>query len=129
IGTALTDTQFMSSRDDVSFHRWPEAFIRPRLRTKKNWFYGDNFTAWGILTTPSTIDDAPNELSFYVTEAHRRNNLPNQCRRYSLRIDGFVSAWASGRSGTLLTRPLRFSGDDLYINFSASAAGCIKIEI
>jgi len=129
IGTALTDTQFMSSRDGVSFHRWPEAFIRPGLRTRNNWFYGDNFAAWGMLTTPAEIEDAPDELSFYLTEAHRRKGLPNRCRRYSLRMDGFVSAHASGKGGKLITCPLIFSGSDLSINFSASAAGSIRIEL
>jgi len=129
IGTALTDTMFMSSRDGVSFQRWPEAFIRPGLRLRNNWFYGDNFQAWGMLLTPSDIEGAPEELSFYVTDAHRRENQPNLCRRYTLRVDGFVSAHASGKGGRLVTCPVVFSGSDLVINFSASAAGSINIEL
>jgi len=129
IGTSLTDTLFMSSRDGVSFHRQPEAFLRPGLRTKNNWFYPDNFPAWGMLATPSDIEDAPDELSFYVSEGCRREGMSNICRRYSLRMDGFVSAHTSGKGGELMTSPLIFSGSDLYINFSASAAGSIKIEL
>ena len=43
IGTSLTDTLLMTSRDGVAFHRWDEAFIRPGLRPTNNWFYPDNF--------------------------------------------------------------------------------------
>ena len=46
-GTALTDGMFMSSRDGRNFRVWPESFIRPGLRLKYNWFYGDNYQNWG----------------------------------------------------------------------------------
>ncbi len=129
IGTSLTDTLFMSSRDGASFNRWPEAFIRPGLRTKNNWFYPDNYQAWGMLTTASEIEDAPDELSFYASEGCRREGMSNNCRRYSLRMDGFVSAHVNVKGGQLTTHPITFSGSDLYLNFSASAAGSIKIEV
>lgn len=129
IGTTLTDTLFMSSRDGEVFQRSREAFIRPGLRTKNNWFYPDNYQAWGMVTTRSDIEDAPDELSFYASEGCRRSGLSNICRRYSLRMDGFVSAQADGQGGELITRPLVFAGTDLYVNFSASAAGSIRIEL
>jgi hypothetical protein len=128
-GTALTDTLFMSSRDGVTFKRWNEAFIRPGLRPQNNWFYGDNFLSWGILTTPSHIDGAPDELSFYVSEAERREGKSNLCRRHTLRMDGFVSIHTGADGGELWTRPLIFSGRELVVNFSASAAGGVRIEI
>jgi hypothetical protein len=129
IGTSLTDTLFMSSRDGVNFKRWDEAFIRPGLRYKNNWFYPDNFQNWGMVTTPSDIEGAPQELSFYVSEGGRRENQSNICRRYSMRVDGFVSIQASREGGQVLTRPLVFSGRELVVNFSASAAGSVRIEV
>ncbi len=129
IGTTLTDTGFMTSRDGLNFNRWPETFIRPGLRTKNNWFYPDNYQAWGMVTTPSSIEDAPDELSFYLSEGGRRDGQGNICRRYTLRVDGFVSAQATLKGGELVTKPLRFSGSDLWVNFSASAAGSIAIEV
>ncbi len=128
IGTAITDTLFMSSRDGQTFHRWNEAFIRPGLRPKDNWFYPDNFPAWGLVSTPSAIDGAPDELSFYVSEGGRRK-VPNQCRRHTLRVDGFASLNASRKGGEIVTRPLCFSGNQLVINFSASAAGGLRVEL
>jgi hypothetical protein len=50
-------------------------------------------------------------------------------RRYTLRIDGFVSAWAPFAGGELVTKPLTFSGKKLSLNFSTSAAGGICVEL
>lgn len=50
-------------------------------------------------------------------------------RRYTLRLDGFVSASAKWTGGRLLTKQLIFSGDRLELNFSTSAAGSIRVEI
>lgn len=129
IGTALTDTLFMISRDGVIFDKWDEAFIRPGLRSQNNWFYGDNFPAWGIVTTRSSMEGAPDELSFYVTERSRRSDIPRICRRYTLRVDGFVSVQATMRGGEVLTKPLVFTGEDLYLNFSSTAAGSLQVEL
>ncbi len=128
IGTSLTDVLFMASRDGLNFHRAPSAFLRPGLRMKDNWFYPDNYPAWGMLATPSAIDGAPEELSFYVSEGGRRPG-PNQCRRYTLRMDGFASLQADAFGGEAVTRPLRFQGRALFVNFSASAAGSVRVEL
>ncbi len=129
VGTALTDALFMSSRDGLHFHRWGEAFIRPGLRTCNNWFYADNFPAWGLVTTPSGVEGGPEELSFYITEGARREGQPNLCRRHTLRMDGFVSAHAGGDEGELQTKSLIFEGQNLWINFSASVGGYLEVEL
>lgn len=53
----------------------------------------------------------------------------NALRRYTLRLDGFVSINAGWKGGQLLTKPLRFEGDRLELNFATSAAGSIRVEI
>ena len=92
-GTAVTDGMFMSSRDGRDFHVWPESFLRPGLRLRENWFYGDNYQNWGIVETPSTIEAAANEISVYASEASHltRDTATERLRRYTLRVDGFVS--------------------------------------
>lgn len=129
IGTDLTDTLFMSSRDGVEFRLWGEAFVRPGLRPRDNWFYGDNYAGWGIVTTAASIPGAPDEMSFYLSEGNRREHDSKVYRRYTLRQDGFVSVCASRRGGELLTRPLVFGGEQLLLNFSASAAGGLRVEL
>jgi len=137
-GTDLTDGLFMTSRDGVTFHRWGEAFLRPGLQRKGNWMYGNMYQNWGIVETPwdpsggrlPDLDrlEVPNELSIYVSEGAWLNDV-NRMRRYTLRIDGFVSMHASLRGGEFTTKPIRFSGDNLVINYATSAAGSVRVEL
>jgi hypothetical protein len=127
-GTAVTDTMFMASRDGRRFHVWPESFLRPGLRNTDSWFYGDVYQNWGLVETRSVVADAPRELSMYVTESTMQDR-PAYLRRYTLRVDGFVSAAAPLAGGEVVTRPLRFRGRRLLLNYSTSAAGRVRIEI
>ena len=127
-GAALTDGLFMSSRDALTFNIWPEAYIRPGLRPVDNWAYGDNYQNWGLVTTGSPFAGAPDELSIYVNEGYWRGQSAS-LRRYTLRVDGFVSLNAPLSGGEMVTKPLNFKGRDLELNFSASAAGSMRVEI
>ena len=127
-GTAVTDALLMTSRDGLTFHRWDEAFLRPGLRTRHNWAYGDNYVAWHVVETDSPDDDSPRELSLYATESYFTGAV-SRLRRYSLRIDGFASIFAPREGGEFITKPFTFRGDTLNINFSTSAAGSIRVEI
>jgi hypothetical protein len=127
-GTAVTEGMLMASRDGLNFHVWQEAFVRPGLRTKDSWFYGDNYQNLGIVETRSTLaDDAPDELSMYFTEGTLQNGKPAKLRRYTLRIDGFVAVNAPMTGGRLVTVPIRFTGERLSINYASSARGGIRI--
>ena len=127
-GTALTEGLFMTSRDGQTFKRWEEAFLRPGPEREDTWKYGDNYIAWHIVETASSIPSAPDELSIYATEGYWTGES-NQLRRYTLRIDGFVSLSAPMKGGEVTTKPFIFSGNHLEINFSTSAAGSIRIEL
>jgi len=127
-GTALTDVMFMSSRDGQTFDLWPESFIRPGLRPQDNWVYGDNYPAWGMITTKSMFAGAPDEISMYATEGYWRGDSM-ALRRYTMRLDGFASVQAPLSGGEIITKPLIFKGNELVLNFSASAAGSIRVEL
>lgn len=127
-GSAVTDTMLMSSRDGRAFDLWHESFIRPGLRPEGNWTYADNWAGCGLVTTRSNMAGAPDEMSLYAVEGYWRGTSAG-IRRYSLRMDGFVSVRAPADGGELVTRPIRFSGRELTLNFSASAAGSIRVEI
>ena len=127
-GTALTETILMVSRDGKTFKRWNEAFIRPGIERPGTWTYGDAYMGWQIVETPSDLPGAPNELSFYVTESYWKGHA-SALRRYTLRIDGFVSVSASMNGGEMITKPIIFDGKELNLNFSSSAAGKILVEI
>ncbi|MBD3181629.1 hypothetical protein GF312_05000 [Candidatus Poribacteria bacterium] len=127
-GTALTDGMFIVGRERHNFKVWPESFIRPGLKLKENWFYGDNYQSLGLLETKSNIHNAPDELSFYTSESSMQGNS-TRWRRHTIRIDGFASLNAPLSCGEMLTKPLIFKGDRLIINYSTSAAGSLQVEI
>ena len=127
-GTALSEGLFMAGRDRTSFRRWQEAFLRPGLRPVGNWVYGDNYQIWGLVETGNHFDGAPDEISLYAYEGYWRGASLN-LRRFTLRVDGFVSASAPMKGGEIITRPVLFKGNRLKLNFSTSAAGSIRVEI
>ena len=116
-----SDAILLTSRGGDKYDRtFPEAFLRPGPGLE-NWGTRTNFPGIGIVPT------AEDEISFYVT---RHYELPSDhVRRYILRSDGFASLHADYDGGEMVTRPLRFRGKELVLNFSTSAAGSLRVEI
>jgi len=127
-GTAITEGLFMASRDGVKFKRWNEAFLRPGIERPGTWHYGHQYIAWHVVETKSALPGAPNELSLYASESYW-TGVGSALRRYTLRLDGFVSVNASLRGGEVITKPLKFAGSELHLNVSTSAAGGVRVEI
>jgi hypothetical protein len=127
-GTAVTEALLMASRDGVRFKRYNEAFLRPGIQREGTWQYGQQYIAWHAVETASSLPAAPNELSLYAGESYWTGDS-SALRRYTLRIDGFVSIHAPMSGGELLTRPFTFTGKRLSLNFSTSAAGQIRAEL
>lgn len=127
-GTAATDSVFITSRDGTNFRQSNDVFLRPGLRTKHNWSYGDNYIAWHVVETESVRDDSPRELSLYATESYFTGR-DSRLRRYSLRIDGFASIHAKLQEGEFTTKPITFTGKELSLNLATSAAGMVKVEL
>ena len=127
-GTVVTDGLFMSSRDGETFKRWGEAYIRPGPNVVDSWVYSDNCIAWGMIETEADSPGAPPELSLYVIEGYWAGRSMN-VRRYTTRIDGFVSLHAPLAGGSCLTKPLIFTGRSLHLNYATSAAGSLRVEI
>ena len=120
-GNGISDTVFMSSRDGVRWQRrFHEAFLRPGS-DPENWTDRNMYLGSGMLPT------APHELSFYAIEHYRHPGA--HLRRYTLRTDGFVSAYAGAAGGELLTHPLVFDGAQLQLNLATSAAGGVQVEL
>ena len=127
-GTAITDGLFMASRDGVKFKRWNEAFLPPGIERDGTWNYGHQYIGWHIVETKSALEGAPNELSLYASEGYW-TVISNALRRYTLRLDGFVSARAPMSGGELITKAFTFKGTKLALNFATSAAGTLRVEI
>jgi hypothetical protein len=127
-GTSLTEGLLMASRNGVHFERWNEAFLRPGPQRPETWLYGHQFIAWHAVETKSALPGAPNELSLFAAEGSW-TGTGNALRRYTLRLDGFVSVNAPMSGGELITKPIRFDGSQLEINFATSTAGGLRVEI
>jgi len=127
-GTAITEGLLMASRDGVKFKRWNEALLRPGIERPGAWNYGQQYIAWHLVETKSALAGAPNELSLYAGESYWTGNS-SELRRYTLRLDGFVSVGAPMSGGELVTKLLTFRGDKLALNFATSAAGEIRVGI
>ena len=116
----------MTSRDGQAFRRWDEAFLRPGPQSAGHWIYGDNYQSYGLWETASP--EGTNEISMHFTE-YAWLDAKHQSRRYTIRLDGFVSLNAPLSGGELLTKPLLFSGKKLSINYSTSALGTVRVEL
>ncbi|MEZ6127117.1 MAG: hypothetical protein R3C59_00380 [Planctomycetaceae bacterium] len=108
-----TDILLMSARAGSTIYdrTFTEAFIRPGLDADR-WKNRSNYVALNVVPT------SPAQMSIY----HRSGD------RYVLRTDGFVSVHTGSTAGELVTKPLIFSGSELHLNFSTSAAGSLLIE-
>ncbi len=110
---SATDILLMSTRGGSRFDRqFTESFIRPGVG-KDGWANRANYAAIGIHQT------GPAEMSMFLTGG----------RRYAMRLDGFVSVNAPLAGGELVTKPLTFTGKELEINYSTSAAGQVRVEL
>jgi hypothetical protein len=78
--------------------------------------------------TANTLLGAPDELSFYASESYWTGK-GSAVRRYTLRLDGFVSLAAPMAGGEVITKPIKFTGNQLELNYSTSVAGSIRVEL
>lgn len=127
-GLAITDCVFMSSRNGINWRRWDEAFMTPGIEHLYNWVYGDCYPALGMIETKSEDPYVTNEISMYAKERHF-SMMPAELRRYTIRIDGFVSFNSTYRPCKIVTKPFIFDGNKLSVNFATSAIGYIKIKL
>ena len=80
------------------------------------------------ITRPmGVVETGPNEMSLYVQRNYGQQQ--SYLERLALRLDGFASVNAPYQGGEMITRPFRFTGNRLEINYSTSAAGGIRVEI
>ncbi|HEY2584482.1 MAG TPA: sialidase family protein [Tepidisphaeraceae bacterium] len=116
-----SDGIFMTSRGGNVYQRtFMEAFVAPEPGPE-NWTSRTNYPALNVVQT------GPSEMSLYVNENYAQPTA--HLRRYTLRLDGFASVRADYDGGEMVTRPLKFTGSELLLNFATSAAGSIRVEV
>ena len=118
---ASSDSIFMTTRGGSHYDRtFMEAFLRPGP-SPQDWIARDNTPALGIVPA--------NAREMFIYRGSHYAQPSAHLARYTLRTDGFVSVHAPYAGGELLTKPFKFSGNKLEINFATSAAGGVRIEL
>ncbi len=121
------DVQLASSRDGINWHRAGERCPFLRLGAPDA---GDSRMIYAF-TQPLRVGD---ELWIYYG-GFRYGISENVALkrgayfRARLRLDGFISADAPYAGGELVTKPLRFRGDQLALNADTSAGGAIRVQV
>lgn len=113
----------MSSRDGVHFHRRPDAVIPERLPADRKG-NRSNYMTWGMFQLPGK----PNEISVYATENYYEPT-PGRVRRFAYRVDGFVALRGGADGGVMTTKPLRYRGQRLLLNYVVRAGGSMVLEV
>jgi hypothetical protein len=123
------------SRDGFHWSRLSRAPFIGVSHTPGAWNYANVQSAGGCCVI------ANDRLHFYVSgrQGIKGTSLPGPCSTglATLRRDGFASVtdqWPAGLAravagtpGTLITRPLRFTGSHLFVN--ADVAGSLRVEV
>ena len=105
------------TRYDTTFR---EGLIRPGPGPL-NWTTRTNYPLRGL------VPSGEHEMSMYIS---RHFGHPSwHIRRYVLRVDGFASVNSPYAGGEMVTRLFTFSGRELLLNYSTSAAGSVRVEI
>ena len=111
---SITDICLMATRPGSDhYHRhFKEAFIRPGLGPR-GWGNRANYITLNVVQT------SPHEMSMFMYGGGH----------YVMRLDGFISVNAGFEQGEFVTKPLKFSGDQLELNYSTAGAGQIRVEL
>jgi hypothetical protein len=116
-----SDAVLVTSRGGTRYDRtFLDAFLRPGLGIQ-NWVSRSNYPALNIVPLGESA------MAFYVIRNYGQPSI--YLGRYSLRPDGFASLHAPYRGGEMVTKPVRFSGSRLSLNFATSAPGGVRVEV
>jgi len=117
-----SDAVLLTSRAGTTrFDRtFMEAFIRPGPGAS-NWVSRTNYPVTGIHAC------GPDQMMLFVARHYMQESW--HIKRLLLRIDGFASIHAPWAGGDATTRPVKFTGSRLALNYRTSAAGSVRVEI
>ena len=95
----------------------------PRSALKDRNHNRGNYMAWGMFQ----LHGKPNEISVYATENYYEPT-PGRVRRFVYRVDGFVALRGGADGGQVTTKPLRYKGKQLLMNYVVRPGGMLTIE-
>ena len=127
----VSDGGLMWSYNEKLFYRAGVSFLRPGPKFQR-WIYPHSMPVYHLSETPAAEPDHPPELSFYVIEDGWWSSLGkySRMRRYTLRIDGFMSLHADATWVTAETESFVLpSADRLEVNLATGGGGGLQVEL
>ena len=116
----VSDLVMMTSRDGNTWNRpIKDSFIRAGLY-EHEWTQRCFITVGGIIQRGDLF-------IFYSTLNYERDD--DGIFAYSVPRFRFMSLYADGKGGKLTTKELKFECNDIYLNFSTSSYGYLKVRI
>ncbi|MBM79832.1 MAG: hypothetical protein CMJ78_04475 [Planctomycetaceae bacterium] len=114
---------FMASRDGVHFKRYKDAVV-PRTAPKDRNHNRSNYMTWGMFQLPGKSK----EIAVYATENYYERT-PGRIRRFTYRVDGFVALRSGTNGGSVLTKPLKYKGQQLRLNYVVNNGGQLTVKL
>jgi len=121
--TQQVEPVLMTSRDGTLFRRSREPVVPQSAPQDRN-HNRSNYMTWGMFQLPDSSD----EISVYATENYYEKT-PGRLRRFVYRVDGFKSIQAGVAGGTMTTRMLSHSGEQLCLNYVVAEGGSLTVEV
>jgi hypothetical protein len=118
-----TEPTFMVSRDGQTFRRYTEGVI-PTTAPANRDGNRSNYMAWGLVQ----LMGEPAAWSVYAKEAYY-TGTGSRLRRFTYRPDGLVALTAGAEGGEAITRPIKFQGKKLVLNYRANSGGSVGVEL
>ncbi len=116
-----SDSVLLSTRGGNRYARtFLESFIRPGPGLG-NWTSRTNYPTYGVVPL------GPDAMAIHIQQDYAQPT--HRLVRFRLRTDGFVSVSGPYAGGETITKPFRFAGKNLTVNYATSAAGGIRVEI
>ena len=131
------DVQLAVSRDGVHWKRWDrQPYVKPGMN--------DEWDRWLHFLGRGTVPIGNYLYQYYWTTGRLHDSLllrpevgevsEGGPARHAIgalrqRLDGFISANADHRGGSLTTPPIKFSGDRLLLNHETAGMGTMFVEL
>lgn len=119
--SGISDAILMTSRDGVHWDRSvKDAWLSGGVEEDREWTQRNFITAGGII-------ERNNEFYFYVEKHYMWDD--GGIWAYSVPKYRLMSLYADGDGGSVTTKQLQFVSDDIFLNYSTSAYGYVKVTV
>ena len=116
----ISDSVLMTSRDGMHWNKTlRDAWIRPNLALRE-WTQRNFIALAGVI-------ESGDDFLVYIEKHYMWDD--GGIYAYRLPRHRFISVYADNDGGSITTKPMVFESEDIYLNYSTSAYGYVKLRI